>query len=500
MTNTVTGSVVDSVVGLRVCLDCPARVKLRARQRCHRCHRRTERAALKRACIGCARLRHIQADGWCAGCSRAAAPRKPPKTIHCGRCGEQRRNVGHGLCNRCALADPDRPFRYAASLAGRMTPAPAWWDPLVEFTAARCYPGGTVAVLRETGWLLISDPSMTPHQLGQLPTTTMAATTGRVLTAFFTVHGLALASDRPRQQAAARRERYVAAIAAPLRDAVAEFDHTQISEQDRRRRTGQRILSDITLETRLRILRDLATHLNARCTITGWAEVATTDLEAFLARAPAARHQRTYVLRRFFAWAKGRKLILTDPTRRLSLGAQPAFTGTVLDIDAQRALFLRWTRNTTPDHERLVGLLALLHAASNAEIRGLRVVDIDTTRRTVALAGRPFPTPLDPPTWTALQRCLTVREAARTLNPHVIVTRATSGRDTSADSSYVTRLLAPAGTTPAACRQTRLTELVNDLDPKLAAVALGMNNNGLVRYAADNVARDRLQRRLASPP
>ena len=89
---------------------------------------------------------------------------------------------------------------------------------------------------------------------------------------------------------------------------------------------------------------------------------------------------------------------------------------------------------------------------------------------------------------------------ARTLNPHVIVTRATSGRDTAADSSYLTRLLARAGTTPATCRQTRLTELVNDLDPKLAAVALGMNNNGLVRYAADNVARDRLQRRLASPP
>ena len=97
-------------------------------------------------------------------------------------------------------------------------------------------------------------------------------------------------------------------------------------------------------------------------------------------------------------------------------------------------------------------------------------------------------------------RCLTGRETAHTLNPHVIVTRVTSGRDTAADSSYLTRLLAPAGATPATCRQTRLTELVNDLDPKLTAVALGMNNNGLVRYAADNVARDRLQRRLASPP
>ena len=263
MTTTVTSSVVDSVVGLRICLDCPARVKLRARQRCHRCHRRAERAALKRPCIGCTQLRHLRTDGWCAGCSRAAAPRKPPKTIGCGRCGEQRRDVGHGLCNRCALADPDRPFRYAASLAGRMAPTPAWWDPLVEFTAARCYPGGTVAVLRETGRLLISDPSMTPHQLGRLPTTAVTATTARMLTAFFTVHGLALAPDRPRQRAAARREWFVAAVAAPLHDAVAEFDHTQIGEQDRRRRTGQRTLSDITLETRLRILRDLAAHLHA---------------------------------------------------------------------------------------------------------------------------------------------------------------------------------------------------------------------------------------------
>ncbi|MBA2560177.1 MAG: integrase, partial [Propionibacteriales bacterium] len=420
--------------------------------------------------------------------------------IHCGRCGEQRRNVGHGLCNRCALADPDRPFRYAASLAGQMAPAPSWWDPLVEFTAARYYPSGTVAVLRETGRLLISDPSMTPHQLGRLPTTALTATTGRVLTAFFTLHGLALAPDRPHQRAAARRARFVAAIANPLRDAVAKFDHTQTSEQDRRRRTGQRTLSDITLETRLRILRDLAAHLHTSRTITGWAEVSTTDLEAFLARAPAARHQRTYVLRRFFTWANGRKLVLTNPARVLSLGAQPAFTGIVLDIDAQRALFARWTRDTTPDQERLVGLLALLHAASNTEIRHLRVADIDTIRRTVALAGRPFPTPLDPPTWTALQRCLASRETARTLNPHVIITRVTSGRDTAADSSYLTRLLAPARTTPEACRQTRLTELVNDLDPKLAAVALGMNDNGLVRYAADNVARDRLQHRLASPP
>ena len=256
-------------------------------------------------------------------------------------------------------------------------------------------------------------------------------------------------------------------------DAVAEFDHTQISEQDRRRRTGQRILSDITLETRLRILRDLAAHLHARRTITGWAEVATVDLEDFLARAPAARHQRTSVLRRCFAWAKGRKLILTDPTRGLSLGTQPAFIGTVLDINAQRALFLRWTREHHPRPR------AARRPASPAA-RGVQCGDPRPARRRhryhptngglgrTAVSDTARPTHLDGAAAMPDQS-----ETAHTLNPHVIVTRATSGRDTAADSSYLTRLLARAGTTPAACRQTRLTELVNDLDPKLAAVALG---------------------------
>lgn len=76
----------------------------------------------------------------------------------------------------------------------------------------------------------------------------------------------------------------------------------------------------------------------------------------------------------------------------------------------------------------------------------------------------------------------------------------TNSRDTPAHTTYLARILAPTGTTPAACRQTRLTELVNDLDPKLTAVALGMNGSGVARYAADNVARDRLDRRLAQPP
>jgi hypothetical protein len=66
-----------------------------------------------------------------------------------------------------------------------------------------------------------------------------------------------------------------------------------------------------------------------------------------------------------------------------------------------------------------------------------------------------------------------------------------------ADPGSASGRLAPAGTTPSACRQTRIAQLVNDLDPKLTAAALGMRDSGLVRYLADNVARDRLQRTSA---
>ena len=140
----------------------------------------------------------------------------------------------------------------------------------------------------------------------------------------------------------------------------------------------------------------------------------------------------------------------------------------------------------------------MVHAASSAQIRSLTIGGVDDKHRTLALPGRPFPAPADPATWTAVQACLAHRDKLATLNPHVIVTLATRTSDQPADGSYLTRRLARAGTTPSACRQTRIAQLVNDLDPKLTAAALGMQDSGLVRYVTDNVDRDRLQRTLTS--
>ncbi len=162
------------------------------------------------------------------------------------------------------------------------------------------------------------------------------------------------------------------------------------------------------------------------------------------------------MLRRYFAWARQRKLILIDPARPLRPGPQPGFTGTVLEAGTQRLLLRRWNSRDTHPHERMTGLLALLHAASSAEIRSLAAAGIDDRNKAITLPGRPFPVPADPATWDAVQACLRHRDHLATLNPHVIVTKATRTGDAPADGSYLTRLLAPAGVTPSACRQTRI--------------------------------------------
>lgn len=111
--------------GYPPCADCGAPVKLRSRDLCHICHRKAVLAALKCPCPRCGRVRHLRPAGICAICDRPAGSGRPVKTIACHQCGQQRRNAGHGLCNRCKLADPDWPFRYAASLAARLPAVPS---------------------------------------------------------------------------------------------------------------------------------------------------------------------------------------------------------------------------------------------------------------------------------------------------------------------------------------------------------------------------------------
>ena len=143
-------------------------------------------------------------------------------------------------------------------------------------------------------------------------------------------------------------------------------------------------------------------------------------------------------------------------------------------------------------HEALLGIFALLHGAASRELRLLRIEDINTINRTVRLGQRPSPVPLDPASWTVLQRCPIHREQLRTSNPHLVVTRGTKALSTPASTAYFSHLLDPAGVAPHRLRVTRLADLVNTMDPKLVAAAFGMNPEGVLIYLADHVDAARL--------
>jgi integrase len=262
-----------------------------------------------------------------------------------------------------------------------------------------------------------------------------------------------------------------------------------VAGQQRSRRVGTLARSDITIESSLAIVRDFALFLLADRKKDDWSMVEISDVESFLLRQPANRSRRLGGLRSFFRFARKRKVLLVDPTVGLPLTKRSPFKGVVLTAQRQRQLFRRWTSDDqgVAPSEALVGVLALLHAASNAEVRSLKLTDIDWTHRTISLGERPHPIPLDPVTESVLKRALVHRETLSTENPLVIVTRGTKTRSCPASSPYITHVLDPAGVRTRALRQTRILDLVNRLDPKVAAEILGMNADGLAAYISDDV-------------
>jgi hypothetical protein len=121
------------------------------------------------------------------------------------------------------------------------------------------------------------------------------------------------------------------------------------------------------------------------------------------------------------------------------------------------------------------------------------------TARTAQLGSRPRPVPLDPASWQVLQRCLGHREAQRTANPHVIVTKGTKAGRSPASAAYISHVLDPCGVPPRMLRCTRLADLASTMDPKLVAAAFGMNPEGVMIYLADHVSENYLPRKAEQP-
>ncbi|WP_240929296.1 hypothetical protein [Streptomyces coryli] len=122
----------------------------------------------------------------------------------------------------------------------------------------------------------------------------------------------------------------------------------------------------------------------------------------------------------------------------------------------------------------------------------MQLDDVDRLAQTVRLGKRPHPVPLDPASWTVLQRSLAHREAWPTDNPHVMVTKGTKAGRSPASIAYLSHVLDDCGYPPRMIRSTRLVDLVNTMDPKLVAAAFGMDPQAALIYLADNIDPSRL--------
>jgi integrase len=399
------------------------------------------------------------------------------------------------LCNRCWQRHPDRARNQADNLAASLDDPPWWLGIFAEFAAERFAMGRACGLITGLGGLLTDGGPTHPQALLERARWTGRSTgpLARTLDDFFVSHQLAFGLDQDARLAAGRRQHRVDAAPEPLRLTVRLFCEHMMRSRERALRAGTHPRADSTIEGTLGIVRDLAIFLVDERAKPDWATVQAGDIEVFLNTQPSNRRRRVTALRQFFRWARRTKTVLVDPTTDITLTPRRGFTGDTLTVTEQRRLFRRWTTgDDVHPHEAAVGLLALLHALSLGEIQSLHATDVDLDSHTLRVAGRPHPVPLDPATLTAVQECMTHRQAIGTPNPHLIVTKLTKPRMTPASSAYLTHRLDPASTRIRTLRSTRIIDLVITLDPKLVAETLGMNPDGLLDYLADHVDPDRL--------
>jgi site-specific recombinase XerD len=470
-----------------VCADCGHDGKLHARGRCQPCYWRAKHDCAKEICPGCGerwRLRLTAEGRRCHRCIRRARPRKHPTPRSCQRCGQLARHAAHGLCNACYQRDPMRVGVWVQGARGRLGErCPAWFGAFADWLLERSAPAVSVRHLRRLERAL--------HAGVHTPTALITAVTdggrsgrspgdsARLLEAFLVERGLVLANDERGRLAHGRRARRIERCPAPLRPAAERYLAWLLDGRERARRIGEHPLTDHTIEQRLAVLADFATRLD-HDGVRDWATCSRGHVEAFLATG-RDRGFRLAALRDFFRFARKQRICLTDPTAGLAHRPARGFRGQTLTRADQAGLLKRWAGGDCHPHEALVGLLSLLHGASVRELRALTVNNVTATRKT-RLGHRPHPTPLDPLSFAALERCLTHRTELGTENPHVIVTRGTRAHRTPASQPYLSHVLDPVAISPSLLRQTRLAALTHRFDPRLVAAAFGMTPEGALHY------------------
>jgi site-specific recombinase XerC len=433
-------------------------------------------------CQDCGKIAPIQALGRCQRCyALSDAP------AVCTKCGTDIRPAVPGRLHLCGHCHQARPERVHIWMSRRLESLPAqladWLVPLADELAGL---GHWSSVNRH---LLRIDRAASTHDvttpkavLAALRTTDSARATAVLTAEFLARQGLV-----PNDTAArllAWRQSHRRRVPDPLRPAVDGYIDDLITQQRRAVLYGNPGLSDRTINNHLLFAVQLAHHVTAHG-ITHWASVSASDIDTFLTANVSAR---LATARGFFAYARRRKLVLINPTSEVRRRQPTGYRGRLLTLDEQRELLRRWTSDGTDPRERVVGLLCLIHAASNTEVRHLKVTHINLDHDQIRLGRRLHPAPLDPLSADAIRACLAHRQQIDTNNPHLLITHHNRLHDQRPCSvSYPNTLTRRSGVTTQTLRQTRLADLAHRYDPRVVADMIGITKDAALHYLAGNL-------------
>jgi hypothetical protein len=183
-----------------------------------------------------------------------------------------------------------------------------------------------------------------------------------------------------------------------------------------------------------------------------------------------------------FQALKSERLIFTDPT--IGVNGGPALVRPALALDAVWCASVL-ARLDRPD-QRLIVLLAGVHALRSSDITGLRLDEVDPAAATMHLGQRQRH--LDRLTVAELRAWLQLRRTRwpSTANRHVFTNQSTAGGIQPVSRSYIRSVCTQVGTTARALRVDRLLAEAeaNGGDPVGLARMFGLSLPTAVQYCS----------------
>jgi integrase len=429
------------------------------------------------ACRDCGDLTWL--SGRLCGACRGFRRSHPVGT--CPWCGRQQPIGAAGACRSCQCAA--RTIGKRAREAPRPVPSPAVpppLDALVGFGQAR---GWAPHTLRQA-WRAVTAVLASRAELGEPPWEAVRLRrflNERNLVAlraveFLTDQDLA----RPNPQAAFDRwlAARLAALPAPV---AAEVRIWAEALQGRGPRAGPARQAH-TIQGYVRILQAPLAAWSAR--YDSLRQVTTEDLTAELAPLTGAtRLLALSAMRSLFGALKARRVLFTNPAAPLAgRRVQPP---PVLPVDdGMRARLLGLLHNPA---ERLIVLLAGVHALRPADICALTLDDVNPAAGTLVAGGRARP--LDRLTARHLHAWLQARHARwpATANRHLLINRSTGGGTGPVRRSYIQAAMRRLGITAQELRADRLLAeaQASGGDPLKLTHLFGISDPIAIRYCAE---------------